>query len=89
MQVKFFIIYALIFFACLTKISAQIKISGNIIDTATKEKLPGATVTLENASKKYTVTTNTNGEFIFENISKGDYMIAAVVQQMYVCSRLR
>jgi TonB-dependent receptor len=75
MQVKFFVIYALIFFACLTKVSAQIKISGNITDTLTKERLPGATVTLENARKKYTVTTNTNGEFIFKDIGKGDYTL--------------
>ncbi len=78
MQVKFFIISILIFFACLAKVSAQIKISGNVIDSATKERLTGATITLESAHKKYTVTSNSGGGFLFKNIGKGNYSLGVV-----------
>jgi TonB-dependent receptor len=73
--VRHFIFCALFFCACFTRISAQVKISGIITDSASKEKLAGATVIIHNNKNNYKTTSNTNGGFGFDAIAPGSYSL--------------
>lgn len=51
----------------------DIKLSGHVEDSDTREKLPNATVSLIQAGR--TIITNENGDFSFDNVCKGEYNV--------------
>ncbi|HVX28128.1 MAG TPA: TonB-dependent receptor [Parafilimonas sp.] len=63
----------LIFFSL--QLSAQFKISGTISDSISKDKLVDATVTLHNNIHNLNTTANSNGEFVFNNVISGNYIL--------------
>jgi TonB-dependent receptor len=73
MQLRYFIFCLLLFFVCLTRISAQVKINGIITDSASKEKLAGATVILHSNKHNYRTTSDANGVFSLDAVAPGSY----------------
>ena len=53
--------------------SAQYKISGTVVDSATQSLLQGASVLVQTLGRA--TSTNFNGEFLFSNISTGSFII--------------
>ncbi|MBV9961978.1 MAG: TonB-dependent receptor [Parafilimonas sp.] len=58
-----------------TQLIAQVNIKGIITDSSSKEKLPGAIVTLHNKKNNYKTVSGINGDFVFTSIDQGTYIL--------------
>ncbi len=62
-------------FVVILSMQAQAQISGVTTDSASKEKLSGAVVTIQSKTAKFSKITGTKGEFVFENLPSGSYRL--------------
>ena len=71
---QFFLSLSLIIFSFFTALSADIILTGKVIDAKTKNPLPGATITIQEL--KTSAVTDNDGNFVFNRIpAKGNFLV--------------
>jgi iron complex outermembrane receptor protein len=93
--VKSWLFVLLVFFTCYTTHAqnCQFRLSGHVEDTDTREKLPGATVTIVELNRQ--MITDSTGDFVFDSLCAGNYTIrishvhCETVQQQVILNKKR